>query len=233
MTQEGGVTIRDRPTLAIIGGTGALGMGLAMRWTAAGYPVVLGSRSSERAKAAARDIESGKGAPPVRGDDNLGAAQAGDIVVIAVPFSNHEAILDEIRDAVAGKIVVDAVVPLVPPKVSLVQLPAQGSAAQIAHERIGDTARVVSAFHNVGAAKLRAGGAIDCDVLVFGNDRAARDSVIALVEAIGTRGIDGGPIANSASAEALTSILIGINRRYKVDGAGIRITGNFGTSENT
>lgn len=227
------MTIRDRPTLAIIGGTGALGMGLAMRWTAAGYPVVLGSRSSERAKAAARDIESGKGAPPVRGDDNLGAAQAGDIVVIAVPFSNHEAILDEIRDAVAGKIVVDAVVPLVPPKVSLVQLPAQGSAAQIAHERIGDTARVVSAFHNVGAAKLRAGGAIDCDVLVFGNDRAARDSVIALVEAIGTRGIDGGPIANSASAEALTSILIGINRRYKVDGAGIRITGNFGTSENT
>jgi NADPH-dependent F420 reductase len=204
-----------------------------MRWTAAGYPVVLGSRSSERAKAAARDIESGQGAPPVRGDDNLGAAQAGDIVVIAVPFSNHEAILDEIRDAVAGKIVVDAVVPLVPPKVSLVQLPAQGSAAQIAHERIGDTARVVSAFHNVGAAKLRAGGAIDCDVLVFGNDRAARDSVIALVEAIGTRGIDGGPIANSASAEALTSILIGINRRYKVDGAGIRITGNFGTSENT
>jgi 8-hydroxy-5-deazaflavin:NADPH oxidoreductase len=233
MTQEGGATIRDRPTLAIIGGTGALGMGLAMRWAAAGYPVVLGSRSSERAKAAARDIESGKGAPPVRGDDNLGAAQAGDIVVIAVPFSNHEAILDEIRDAVAGKIVVDAVVPLVPPKVSLVQLPAQGSAAQIAHERIGDTARVVSAFHNVGAAKLRAGGAIDCDVLVFGNDRAARDSVIALVEAIGTRGIDGGPIANSASAEALTSILIGINRRYKVDGAGIRITGNFGTSENT
>ncbi|MFI4952492.1 MAG: NADPH-dependent F420 reductase [Burkholderiales bacterium] len=227
------MTIRDRPTLAIIGGTGALGMGLAMRWTAAGYPVVLGSRSSERAKAAARDIESGKGAPPVRGDDNLGAAQAGDIVVIAVPFSSHEAILDEIRDAVAGKIVVDAVVPLVPPKVSLVQLPAQGSAAQIAHERIGDTARVVSAFHNVGAAKLRAGGAIDCDVLVFGNDRAARDSVIALVEAIGTRGIDGGPIANSASAEALTSILIGINRRYKVDGAGIRITGNFGTSENT
>lgn len=198
MAQEGGVTIRDRPTLAIIGGTGALGMGLAMRWTAAGYPVVLGSRSSERAKAAARDIESGKGAPPVRGDDNLGAAQAGDIVVIAVPFSSHEAILDEIRDAVAGKIVVDAVVPLVPPKVSLVQLPAQGSAAQIAHERIGDTARVVSAFHNVGAAKLRAGGAIDCDVLVFGNDRAARDSVIALVEAIGTRGIDGGPIANSA-----------------------------------
>lgn len=224
-------TSHGRPTLAIIGGTGALGTGLAMRWAGAGYPVVLGSRSSEKAKAAARDIEPGNGAPPVRGDDNLGAARAGDIVVIAVPFSSHDAILGEIGDAVVGKIVVDAVVPLVPPRVSLVQLPAQGSAAQIAHERIGDTARVVSAFHNVGAAKLRAGGAVDCDVLVFGNDRSARDSVIALAEAIGTRGIDGGPIANSVAAEALTSILIGINRRYKVDGAGLRITGNFSTSE--
>jgi 8-hydroxy-5-deazaflavin:NADPH oxidoreductase len=233
MTEEGGAAPHGRPTLAIIGGTGALGMGLAMRWAAAGYPVVLGSRSSEKAKAAARDIEPGNGAPPVRGDDNAGAARAGDIVVIAVPFTSHDAILDEISDAVAGRIVVDAVVPLVPPRVSLVQLPAQGSAAQIAHERIGDKALVVSAFHNVSAAKLQAAGAIDCDVLVFGNDRAARERVIALADAIGTRGIDGGPIANSVAAEALTSVLIGINRRYKVDGAGLRITGDIGTSEKT
>ena len=226
-------TSHGRPTLAIIGGTGALGTGLAMRWAGAGYPVVLGSRSSEKAKAAARDIEPGNGAPPVRGDDNLGAARAGDIVVIAVPFSSHDAILDEIGDAVAGRIVVDAVVPLMPPKVSLVQLPAQGSAAQIAHERIGDKALVVSAFHNVSAAKLRAGGAVDCDVLVFGNDRAARERVIALADAIGTRGIDGGPIANSLAAEALTSVLIGINRRYRVEGAGLRITGDISTSEKT
>ena len=226
-------TSHGRPTLAIIGGTGALGMGLAMRWAAAGYPVVLGSRSSDKAKAAARGIEPAKGAPPVRGDDNAGAARAGDIVVIAVPFASHDAILDEISDAVAGRIVVDAVVPLVPPRVSLVQLPAQGSAAQIAHERIGDKALVVSAFHNVSAAKLRAGGTVDCDVLLFGNDRVARERVIALAEAIGTRGIDGGPIANSVAAEALTSILIGINRRYKVDGAGLRITGDIGTSEKT
>jgi NADPH-dependent F420 reductase len=226
-------TSHGRPTLAIIGGTGALGMGLAMRWAAAGYPVVLGSRSSEKAKAAARGIKPAKGAPPVRGDDNAGAARAGDIVVIAVPFASHDAILDEIRDAVADRIVIDAVVPLVPPKVSLVQLPAQGSAALIAHERIGDKALVVSAFHNVSAAKLRAPGAIDCDVLVFGNDRAARERVITLVNAIGTRGIDGGPIANSVAAEALTSILIGINRRYKVEGAGLRITGDIGNSEKT
>jgi NADPH-dependent F420 reductase len=217
--------VQARPTLAIIGGTGALGTGLAMRWASAGYPVVLGSRSREKAQAAAREIQPGNGAPPVRGEDNAAAARAADVVLIAVPYSNHDAILDEIRDGVAGKIVVDAVVPLVPPKVSQVHLPPQGSAAQIAQARLGESARVVSAFHNVAAAKLKAGGEVDCDVLVFGNDREARDAVIALAAAAGTRGIDGGPIANSVVGEALTAVLIGINRRYKVPGAGIRITG--------
>lgn len=222
--------MQERPTLAIIGGTGALGSALALRWAVAGYPVVLGSRSREKADAAARQIRPGNGAPPVRSESNDGAARAGDIVVIAVPFSSHDATLDEIRDAVAGKIVVDAVVPLVPPKVSLVQLPQQGSAAQIAQTRLGAGVRVVSAFHNVGAAKLKAGGPVDCDVLVFGDDRAARDAVIALADAAGTRGIDGGALANSVAAEALTSVLIGINRRYKVDCAGVRITGIFGSA---
>ena len=210
-----------RPTIAIIGGTGDLGSGLAARWTAAGYPVVLGSRAKEKAVAAAETM----GAASVRGDDNPGAAQAGDIVVIAVPYPNHDAILSEIKSAVAGKIVVDAVVPLVPPKVSVVQLPDEGSAAAVAQRILGGTARVVSAFHNVGAAKLRGQGPVDCDVLVCGDDKEARDAVIALADAAGTRGIDGGALANSVAAEALTSILIGINRRYKVSNAGIRITG--------
>ncbi|MGZ5169457.1 MAG: NADPH-dependent F420 reductase [Burkholderiales bacterium] len=217
--------MKQIPTLAIVGGTGALGTGLAMRWAAAGYSVVLGSRSRDKAEAAARAIEPRNGAPAVRGEDNVSAASAGDIVIIAVPWSNHDAMLEEIKPHVVGKIVVDAVVPLVPPKVALVQLPAQGSAAQIAQERLGDVARVVSAFHNVAAAKLQSGGDIDCDVLVFGNDREARDAVITLADAAGTRGIDGGAIANSVAAEALTSVLIHINRRYKVAGAGIRITG--------
>jgi NADPH-dependent F420 reductase len=203
-----------------------------MRWAAAGYPVVIGSRSPEKAAASARAITAGNGASPVRGDTNEGAARAADVVVIAVPYSSHDATLDEIRDAVAGKIVIDAVVPLVPPKVARVQLPEQGSAAQIAQARLGAGVRVVSAFHNVGAAKLKAGGAVDCDVLVFGDDRAARDAVIVLAAALGTRGIDGGPLANSAAAEALTSVLSGINRRYKIDGAGIRITGISGSDRN-
>ena len=222
--------MQDRPTLAVIGGTGALGTGLSMRWAAAGYPVVIGSRSREKAEAAARGITAGNGAPPVRGDSNEAAARAGDIVVIAVPFSSHDSILDEIKHVVAGKIVVDAVVPLVPPKVSLVQLPAQGSAAQMAQARLGDAVRLVSAFHNVGASKLKAKGPVDCDVLVFSNDRAARDTIIALAHDLGTRGIDGGALGNSVAAEALTSVLIGINRRYKVDGAGIRITGITGNA---
>lgn len=222
--------MQDRPTLAIIGGTGALGSGLALRWAAAGYPVVIGSRSREKAEAAARGIPPGNGAPEARGETNAAAARAGGIVVIAVPFSSHDATLAEIKDAVAGKIVVDAVVPLVPPKVSVVQLPPQGSAAQIAQAALGGGVRVVSAFHNVGAAKLQAGGPVDCDVLVFGNDRAARDTVIALADAAGTRGIDGGALANSAAGEALTSILIGINRRYKVHCSGIRITGISGSA---
>lgn len=214
----------ERPTIAIIGGTGELGSGLAKRWAAAGYSVVLGSRTRDKAEATARALSDGS-AQPVRGEDNRRAADAATIVVLAVPYSNHDSTLTEIAPALAGKVLVDAVVPLVPPKVSVVQLPEQGSAAQAAQALLGSDVRVVAAFHNVGAAKLHAGGEVDCDVLVFGNDKDAREQVITLADAAGTRGVDGGVLANAVAAEALTSILIGINRRYKVSHAGIRITG--------
>lgn len=210
----------DKPTIAILGGTGDLGSGLAKRWIAAGYSVVIGSRSAERAEAFAKELGGG-----ARGDDNVSAAKSADIVVLAVPFGSHDATLREVRDAVQGKILVDAAVPLVPPKVSVVQLPPEGSAAQIAQALLGNGVRVVSAFHNVGAAKLHDGGRADCDVLVFGDDKESRDVVIGLANEVASCGIDGGVLANSAAAEALTSVLIGINRRYKVPGAGIRITG--------
>jgi 8-hydroxy-5-deazaflavin:NADPH oxidoreductase len=209
-----------KPTIAILGGTGDLGSGLAKCWLAAGYKVILGSRSAEKAKRIASNL-----AGDAAGDDNIGAARAADIVVVAVPFSSHNATLTEVKDVVQGKIVVDAAVPLVPPKVFVVQLPAAGSAAQMAQELLGPDVRVVSAFHNVGATKLHQGGRVDCDVLVFSDDRAARETVIGLANEVATAGIDGGVLANSAAAEALTSVLIGINRRYKVPGAGIRITG--------
>ncbi len=213
-----------KPTLAILGGTGDLGSGLAKGWLAAGYKVIVGSRSAEKAKAFAEELQK-QLQGDVLGDDNANAAKTADIVVVAVPFASHEATLREVKDFVQGKIVVDAAVPLVPPKVSVVQLPAEGSAAQIAQQLLGDGVRVVSAFHNVGATKLHQGGRVDCDVLVFGNDKAARDAVIELANVVATAGIDGGVLANSAAAEAMTSVLIGINRRYKVPGAGIRITG--------
>jgi 8-hydroxy-5-deazaflavin:NADPH oxidoreductase len=210
----------SKPVIAILGGTGDLGSGLAKLWLAAGYPVVIGSRSAEKAQAFAADLGVN-----ATGKDNVEAARAADVVVLAVPFANHESSLLEIKDAVQGKIVVDAAVPLVPPKVSTVQLPREGSAAQIAQNLLGDGVRVVSAFHNVGASKLHQGNRAECDVLVFSNDKEARELVIGLADLVASRGVDGGVLANSAAAEALTSVLIGINRKYKVPGAGIRITG--------
>ena len=215
----------SKPTVALIGGTGDLGTGLAMRWAAAGYPIVIGSRAAEKAAQAASQLKSPAGARAPRGLANAAAAAAAEIVVITVPFASHDAILDEIRGSVAGKLVVDTTVPLVPPKVARVQLPPEDSAAVAAQKRLGETARVVSAFHNVAALKLRKGEPIDCDVLVFGDQPADREVVIGLARDAGLRGLHAGPLANSAAAEALTSVLIGINRNYRVDGAGIRITG--------
>jgi NADPH-dependent F420 reductase len=186
--------------------------------------VVIGSRSKERAEAVARAWATNGASNLVWGDDNRGAARAGDIVVLAVPYAGHDTLVDEIRAEVTGKIVVDTTVPLVPPRVSVVQVPSPGPAVRT-QQILGPSVRVVSAFHNVGARKLEAGDKADCDVLVFGDDPAAREQIIALAGFVATRGVDGGVLANSVAAEALTSVLISINRRYKLPGAGIRITG--------
>lgn len=215
----------SKPTLAIIGGTGTLGSGLAMRWAAAGYGIVIGSRSADKAEAAAAALVAKGDAPAPRGTSNAEAAMAGDVVILTVPWSNHDQILNEIKPHVGGKVVVDTTVPLVPPKVARVQLPPETSAALATQQRLGETARVVAAFHNVAAHKLQRGEPIDCDVLIFGDDPKDRAVVMTLAEAMGLRGVHAGPLANAVAAEALTSILIGINRNYKVDGAGIRITG--------
>jgi NADPH-dependent F420 reductase len=215
-----------KPTLAIIGGTGDLGTGLARRWAKAGYTIVIGSRTADKAEAAATELAAlATGAAP-RGMANRAAAEAGDIVVITVPFATAPAVLDDIKTAVGGKLVVDTTVPLMPPRVARVQLPPEGSAAVAAQNRLGDGVRVVSAFHNVAAHKLEVVDlALDCDVLVFGDKAEDRQLAIELAEALGVRGLHAGPLANSAAAEALTSVIIGINRTYKVDGASIRITG--------
>jgi 8-hydroxy-5-deazaflavin:NADPH oxidoreductase len=218
--------VAGKTTIAVIGGTGALGAGLAWRLARTGHPVVIGSRSAEKAAAAAQEM-SGRltGAHALRGLGNGAAAQAAELVFVTVPWANHAAILDEIAPHVAGKLVVDTTVPLVPPRVARAQMPPEGSAALAAQKRLPPGTRVVSGFHNVAAAKLQKDEAIDCDVLVFGDDPKDREVVLELAKAMELRGIHAGPLANSVAAEALTSVLIGINRAYKVDGAGIRITG--------
>jgi 8-hydroxy-5-deazaflavin:NADPH oxidoreductase len=210
--------------IAIIGGTGDLGSGLARLWSAAGYPIVIGSRAKERAVAAAQQLALQPGTD-VSGDDNRGAAQNAEVVALCVPYSNHDSIIEEIAPVMAGKILVDAVVPLVPPRVSVVHLPPVGSPALAAQHRLGGEVRVAAAFHNVSAKKLHDGHKADCDVLVFSDDEQVRARIIRLADVIATRGVDGGALANAVAAEALTSVLIAINRRYKIAGAGIRITG--------
>jgi hypothetical protein len=213
MTQE---------VIAVIGGTGNLGAALARKLAKAGRKVIIGSRAAESAQKAAAELGHG-----LTGLANPDAVAAADIVVVTVPFAAQEATLASIKPHIAGKIVVDTTVPLMPPKVMRVQLPAEGSAAQRAQSLLGEGANLVSGFHNVAAHKLAKDEDLGCDVLIFGDDKAARAKIVALADLAGMRGIHGGVLANSAAAEAMTSVLIFINKTYQVDGAGVVITGKL------
>ena len=209
----------ELPVIAVIGGTGAEGSGLAVRWVCAGYRTIVGSRDPARAAECARAIGA-------EGMDNMAAARECDIAVLTVPYAAQKPTLEQLRDALAGKILVDVTVPLAAGRVMRVALPAEGSAARIAQDVLGESVRVVSAFQNVSADRLEdAEAAVDCDVLVAGDSPEARREVVKLAEAAGMRGIEAGPLDNAAAAEALTSLLIWMNRRYGSAGAGIRITG--------
>jgi len=209
--------------IAVIGGTGDLGKGLVKRWADAGFEVVIGSRTADKAQATAADLVAEKASRKITGTDNLDAAEKGDVVAVSVPFSHQKGTLEAIQDAVAGKIVIDTTVCLQPPKVGTVQLPPEGSAGMIAEQILGGTARVVSAFQNVPATELQGDGEVHCDILVTGNDKEARQEVVELIQTMGTRAFSAGPIANSIAAEALTSVLITLNRQYKTH-AGIQLT---------
>lgn len=223
------MTTENLPVLAILGGTGDLGTGLARRWAQAGYRVIIGSRTLEKAEAATADLrevmaERGIGDVEVEAMENLAAAEAADIVTLTVPFSHQASTLEYVKPALQGKILIDVTVPLVPPKVARVQLPEGGSAGQIAQTILGEEVAVVSAFQNVAAHHLQEGKGLECDVLVCGNKKDARAQVITLVEAAGMKGYHAGMIYNAAAAEALTSVLITINKQYSCH-AGIKISG--------
>ena len=213
--------------IGIIGGTGGEGSGLAFRWAWSGHEVVIGSRSAARAAQAAEELRLLVGdRGTVRGASNTDAARAGSVIVLAVPYPAQIASALEVRDELDGKVLIDVTVPLVPPRIERVKLPAGGSAALALQQRLGTGVKVVSAFQNVAAVHLKdPNHAIDCDVLVCGDDAAARETVIGLARDAGLRAWHAGVLANSVVAEALTAVLIALNKRYKVPASGIRITG--------
>ena len=207
--------------IAILGGTGALGLGLASRWIRSGHEVLIGSRTIESAKSACGKLNINED----QGMLNVDAAKQAEIACLTVPFSFQLDILLEVKDALSGKILIDGTVPLVPPKVMRVQLPEEGCAAIRAQTLLGDSVQVISAFQNISAELLQTDAEIDCDVLVCGDKRDSREQVIALVNDAGLTGWHAGPLCNSAAAEALTSVLIAINKNHTIKHSGIKITG--------
>jgi 8-hydroxy-5-deazaflavin:NADPH oxidoreductase len=221
--------------IAIIGGTGDQGKGLALRWAKKGFEIVIGSRDRERARAAsaeARATLKASGADNVNldGATNADAAASAQIIVLTVPFAAHISTLKEIREKIkAGSLIVDVTVPLEPAvggKPTRILGVWTGSAAEQCRELAPEGVQVVSAFHNVGAEALaRLDREVECDVIVCGDDKEAKQRLRPLVAAIpGCRYIDGGPLANSRTVEAITALLIGFNIRYKTH-TGLRITG--------
>lgn len=219
----------SKPTIAVIGGTGAEGSGLVLRWAAKGYSVTIGSRSVDKAEAAAAELAELLPADrhgSIAGDSNANAARSADLIVLSVPYSAQEATIVDIVDACQNKVVITVGVPLQSPKVSTVWRPAGGSAAEEAQAQLGANVTVVAAFQNISATHLKdLNWEPECDVLITGDDREAKELARELAEAAGFVGIDAGPLANSSVVEGLTPVLIGINIRNKVKGSGIRITG--------
>ena len=217
----------DRHRIGVLGGTGAEGGGLALRWAHAGHDVTIGSRAAEKARNAADLLNCFLNAGVrIRGATNEEAARDADIVVLAVPPSAQASTALDVRQHLEGKVLIDVTAPLVPPRVDIVQLPNGESVVYALQRQLGPGVKVVSAFQNVSERHLRdLHHEIECDVLVCGDDAKAREAVIGLARDIGLKAWHAGPLANSAAVEALTSVLIAINKRYKVPASGIRITG--------
>jgi NADPH-dependent F420 reductase len=212
--------------IAILGGTGEQGPGLALRWALAGEEVIIGSRQKEKGERVAAELNQELGRPLLVGMDNPSAAAAADIVVLTVPYSAHVPTLESVKDQLQGKIFVDVSVPLDPDNARRVIMPAAGSASQEAQEILGEQVSVVCALQNISAHLLRDVTAeIDCDALVCGTPKEARTRVIELINKLNIHAIDVGPLEAASLIEPITALLIRLNIRNKVHSAGIRITG--------
>lgn len=216
----------ERPVIAIVGGTGKEGKGLAYRWARAGYKIVIGSRAAERAAVAAHDLEELlllRGS--VTGASNSDAAAQAGVVMLTVPYAAHMEILESIKASTQGKLLIDATVPLQAGRPTKVQMPPAGSAAQEARSVLGENVEVAAAFHTISYEHLLRDEPVDSDVLVTGTSPDARARAIDLVTAAGLKAWDAGPLENSSVSEGLTSLLIHINKKHGSRHAGIRITG--------
>ncbi len=214
--------------IAIIGGTGKEGKGLAYRWVKAGYQVVIGSRNAEKAQIAVDELAemlTDEERSHLSGQENGAAVRMAQLAVLTVPYQFHKDILTALKDDLAGKYLIDVTVPLVPPKVSTVQVPPEGSAALQAQLLLGEETAVISAFQNISFALLLTDNKIECDVLVCGKDKQAREVGQMMVRAAGLTAWDAGPLENSIVAEGFTSVLIRINKQAGTKSAGIQITG--------
>jgi NADPH-dependent F420 reductase len=211
--------------IGIVGGTGREGRGLGVRWAKAGHDVFIGSRQSDKGVAKAAEFAEEFGVT-LEGGDNVAACNHAELIVVTVPYGAHRGTFESIKEAVGDKVVVDITVPLQPPKVRSVNLPEGQAAALEARSYLGDNARLVAALHHISSEHLSdPNHAFDCDVLVCGDDRDARELVISVVSDLGLRGVDAGVLKNAIALESLTPVLLHINRRYKSVGSGIRITG--------
>jgi NADPH-dependent F420 reductase len=218
----------SRP-IAVLGGTGPEGFGLALRWAQAGETVIIGSRDPTRAQDAANKIKQRVPGANISGNENIAACAAADLLVLTIPFEGHAALLKQLKPAIRpGSIVIDTTVPLaasVGGRASRTLGVWQGSAAQETAELVPKGIPVVAAFHNAGAELLNADGPVDCDVIVCSDDPAAVQIVRNLATKIsGVRAIDGGKLENARIVEQITALLIGLNIRHKGH-SGIRITG--------
>jgi NADPH-dependent F420 reductase len=216
--------------IGIVGGTGKQGSGLAVRWARAGHTIVLGSRDAAKAHARAAEL-AGDGLA-IEGRDNVSAAREAELVVLTVPYESHAETLRSVAEAAAGKVMVDVTVPLKPPKVSRVQLPAGQAAALEAQALLGASTPVVATLHHVSSTHLAdPAHIIECDVLVAADDARAKATVIGLIRDLGLRALDAGPLVNAIALESLTPVLIHMNRVYKSQGAGIEFTDLSGADQ--
>ena len=211
--------------IAILGGTGKEGAGLATRWAIVGHSIIIGSRDPARAHDKAVELRDKAHKIPIVGHGNREAAALGDVVVIALPASGLAATLPEVREACRGKVVVSTVVPLTFGGPRLFTPPPEGSAAEQVQALLPE-ARVTAAFHHIAAHELSSTDhPIECDLLLCGGDAEAKNVVTELGRAMGLRSLDVGPLTNAGPVEGITALLATLNRRYKVKNSGITITG--------